>query len=302
MASRSNKSGSKKIREAWPAASLLVAMRIIRVWNQTGQKRAGQPDIAKTFLPSHNFAMWLLILATYLDIIQRLSRRAVPWVSRQISTAASIALGIAAFGFKVAFTKADAPELLDGLEHFVLRPIEEASLVAQARAVFLGISITMALTVAPAIYHKLSYGGNISGMLASRRNPLDSAYWLVNRSYMATPRFFYTFSHDTNASHQHSSIWFIRDSVSASKSPQSLGYQYDTNVSPAPICLILCFWRIECYLLNRSLERLQWDRRLQCGSRRYTDLLRKLGRPLVVDFCHHTTHDGTARLGTPYKY
>lgn len=139
----------------WFAASLLVLLRIVRVWNQTGQKHDGEPDIARTVLPTHNMLLWLLVLVTYLDVIQRLSRRAVPWASRHLATPASLALGIAALGFKVAFTKADAPELLEGLGYFVFRLMEEASLVAQARAVFTSIAIMMVLTSFPAVYERI---------------------------------------------------------------------------------------------------------------------------------------------------
>ncbi len=147
------------------AATLLALLRVVRAWNQTGQKHAGEPDIAKTLFPAHNFIFWLLVLATYLDVVQRLARRAVPWASRQLSSAASFALGIAALGFKVAFTKADAPELLEGLQFFVLRPLEEASLVAQARAFFSSNAIMMALTSFPVIYQRAFQGEKTDGMI-----------------------------------------------------------------------------------------------------------------------------------------
>ena len=139
----------------WSAACLLVTLRVIRVWNQTGQKHNGEPDIARTVLPAHNMLLWLVVLVTYLDVIQRLSRRAVPWASRHFATAASLALGIAAIGFKAAFTRADTPELLRGLGYLVWAPTEEAALVAQARAVFISITIMMVLTSFPAVYQKI---------------------------------------------------------------------------------------------------------------------------------------------------
>ena len=154
----------------WLVASLLVILRVVRVWNQTGQKHAGEPDIAKTVLPAHNISLWLLVLATYLDIIQRLSRGAVPWASRHLATAASLALGIAALGFKVAFTEADAPELLKGLEYFVLSPMEESSLVAQARAVFTSIAIMVVLTSFPAVYQRIQGGRETKGRYNSKPN------------------------------------------------------------------------------------------------------------------------------------
>ena len=139
----------------WLAACLLVLLRVIRVWNQTGQKHNGEPDIARTVLPAHNMIMWLVVLVTYLDVIRRLSRRAMPWAFRHFATATSLALGIAAIAFKVAFTRADTPELLQGLEYLVWAPTEEASLVTQARAVFISITVMMVLTSFPAVYQKI---------------------------------------------------------------------------------------------------------------------------------------------------
>ena len=163
MAHRRNAEETKGLSRAWSAVPLLAILRVIRIWNQTGQKHAGEPDIAKMFLPAHNFVLWALVLATYLDVVRRLSRRAVPWASRQLSSAASFALGIASLGFKVAFTKADAPELMEGLQFFVVRPMKEASLVAQARAAFFSIAILLILTSLPIIYQRMSYGGKTEG-------------------------------------------------------------------------------------------------------------------------------------------
>lgn len=141
--------------ELWFAASPLLLLRVVRVWNQTGQKHAGEPDIAKTVLLSHNKLLWLLVLGTYIDVIQRLSRRAVPWASRHLATAASLAVGIAAFGYKIAFTKADTPELLEGLGYLCFTTIEEASLVSQARVTFTSIAILVVLTSFPAVYQRM---------------------------------------------------------------------------------------------------------------------------------------------------
>ena len=139
----------------WAVILLLAILRIVRAWNQAGQKHAGQADIARTILPQHNVLLWFSVLATYLDVVQRLSRGSIPWASRQLSSAASLALGIAALGFKVAVTKADAPELLDGLDHSILDIIEKASLVSQARAVFTSIIVMMIVTGLPRLYRRL---------------------------------------------------------------------------------------------------------------------------------------------------
>ena len=163
MSHRLNNGEIKGLYQSCFVIPLFAILRVIRTWNQTGQKHAGEPDIAKTLLPAHNFVLWALVVATYLDLVQRLSRRAVPWASRQLSSAAAFALGIASLGFKIAFTQADAPELLEGLQSLVLVPTEEASLVAQARAVFFSIFVLLLLTSSPVIYQKWSYRGKFEG-------------------------------------------------------------------------------------------------------------------------------------------
>ena len=150
------------------AVSLLILLRVIRVWNQTGQKHAGGRDIAKTVLPTHNLLFWLLVFATYLDVSQRLSRRAVPWASRHLATAASLTLSIAALGFKVAFTKADTPELFKGLGYLALASTEKVSLVAQARAIFLSIAIMGVLNIFPAVYQRSLGKGGTKGRAFSK--------------------------------------------------------------------------------------------------------------------------------------
>ena len=160
---RRNAVGLPESLGPWFAASLLGFLRVVRVWNQTGQKHTGEPDIARTVLPAHNILLWLFVLVTYLDVIQRLSRRAVPWASRHFATAVSLALGIAAMGFKVAFTRADTPELLEGLGFLSWATIEEASLVSQARAVFASIAMMMVLTTFPAVYQRILGGRGTKG-------------------------------------------------------------------------------------------------------------------------------------------
>ena len=157
----------------WYAASLLVLLRLVRAWNQTGQKHAGEPDIARTVLPAHTMLLWLLVLVTYLDIIQRLSRRAVIWAPRHLTIVASLSLGIAALGFKAAFTRADAPELLEGLGVLVSRSMAEASLVTQARVVFTGIAIMGLLSSFPAVYQKIWGGRETKGRDQSK--PVDKS-------------------------------------------------------------------------------------------------------------------------------
>lgn len=96
--------------------------------------------------------LWVLVVVTYLDLARRLSRRGLPRASRQISAVCSISLCLAAFGFKVAFTHADAPELLLGFPRRLLTLLEAASLLTQARAVFLGLALFLLFTVLAGVY------------------------------------------------------------------------------------------------------------------------------------------------------
>lgn len=132
--------------------ALVLALRIVRRWNQTGQKHAGASDIARTSLPAQAWMLWVLVVATYLDLARRLSRRGLPRASRHISAVCSISLCLAAFGFKVAFTHADAPELLLGFPRRLLTLLEAASLLTQARAVFLGLALFLLFTVLAVVY------------------------------------------------------------------------------------------------------------------------------------------------------
>ena len=141
---RQNVIARAKSLKPWSGAISIIVLRVVRVWNQTGQKHAGEADIAKAVLPLHNHVMWIIIVITYLGIVLRLSRRANPWASRRLFSAAAFTLGVIAFDFKVTFTKADAPELLDGLHYFAFGMIATGSLVTRARGVFLSI---MAMTV-----------------------------------------------------------------------------------------------------------------------------------------------------------
>ena len=126
-------------------------------WHQTGQKYAGEPDIAKTFLLNHNLVLWILVLVTHVNLAQRLARTCLPQAPRHIAFGAAIALSLAALGFKVAYTNADAPELLKGLPIGLLRPLLEMSLIPQARGTFVFIFVTAILTIFPAFRRQKVY-------------------------------------------------------------------------------------------------------------------------------------------------
>ncbi|KAI9757849.1 MAG: major facilitator super transporter protein [Chaenotheca gracillima] len=133
---------------------LLATLRLMRRWNQTGQKFAGSDDIAKTFFPEHNFIMWIAVVATYLDLLRRVSGRGFRRIPSELATMVAIALCLASGGFKAAFTYADAPELLRGLPLPILNGLARAPLVSQARAVFVGVAIALAYFIIFELRHR----------------------------------------------------------------------------------------------------------------------------------------------------
>lgn len=145
-----------------PAIMALLAHRVIRRWNQTGQKFAGADDIVTSgiFHGNSSLLLWVLVGATYLDVTNRISAhiaRSVvtlsnPMYRKQIDpqpldhhrfTGALITLPLCgtAFVFKLAFTAKDAPELTYGITPSLMAWIEAFDLVGLARMVFGGIAL-----------------------------------------------------------------------------------------------------------------------------------------------------------------
>ncbi|KAJ9301463.1 hypothetical protein DTO271G3_1598 [Paecilomyces variotii] len=131
------------------AIALMLTYRLMRRWNQTGQKFSAEPDIARNFLPSHPTLLWALVLLTYFDSCRRMisafsgSRFAV------IKSSISLILTCLALTFKLSFTAADSPALLDHplLSKFANTVASSISLIMQARLVFFGIALVILCTV-----------------------------------------------------------------------------------------------------------------------------------------------------------
>lgn len=131
------------------ATSVVVAillLRIVRRWNQTGQKFAGAPDIAHGFLSQHTSLLWLMVLGTYLWNCLALND-GFPHAPKQFSKAGSQALLLLAFTFKLAFTHEDAPEMLDWTAMKVYGVIGDFELVQRARLFYLAIGVAIAYAV-----------------------------------------------------------------------------------------------------------------------------------------------------------
>jgi ethanolamine phosphate transferase 2 subunit G len=148
--------------------ALLSITRVSRRWNQTGQKFVGEPDIARTFLPKHTSILWLLAIATYLEVARRIAMNGFPRAPRQFSIIAAFAICAAAISFKISFTNADAPELLEGIRH-PFQHFMEAPLVSQAQAVFFGLGVAAFY----ALCDRIRPGGKAPGTNPGSRRALD---------------------------------------------------------------------------------------------------------------------------------
>ncbi|USP75789.1 GPI ethanolamine phosphate transferase 2 [Curvularia clavata] len=146
-----------------PAIMVLAIHRIIRRWNQTGQKYAGADDIVNSglFHGRNSAILWVLIGATYIDVTIRLARHVARSIgtfesnekarnveiestdqNRMFGTMAVLPLCGTAFVFKLAFTAKDAPELTSGISTDLMARIEMLELVGLARMVFGGLLLS----------------------------------------------------------------------------------------------------------------------------------------------------------------
>lgn len=118
-----------------------ILFGVMRRWNQTGQKYAGQADLATEILTRSPWLLWSLIFLTYSIVPSRLRTRPGGHGLKRMSIL-PILVTASAFLFKVAFTAAEAPELLKDM--IVLKPVVDFAarypLMSLARVVFLGLA------------------------------------------------------------------------------------------------------------------------------------------------------------------
>ncbi|EXJ92928.1 hypothetical protein A1O3_01484 [Capronia epimyces CBS 606.96] len=122
---------------------------LVRRWRQTGQKYAGDPDILSEVVTPNPSLLWVLVVLTYALLSTNLSRRAVTWTgARQMGLLPAL-VSTSAFLFKIAFTAADAPELLQAFPIFgpLVSFVSRYPLVNLARVVFLGLAHLLACAV-----------------------------------------------------------------------------------------------------------------------------------------------------------
>lgn len=133
---------------------IIIVTRAVRRWNQTGQKFAGEPDIARTFFSAHRHILWILVGFTYLWNLQSLASRGFPQFPQMLSAAIATGLATAALTFKLAFTHEDSPELMAGIARHMADNAVGVSLLARARVVFAAIALTLFYTIGSGFGHK----------------------------------------------------------------------------------------------------------------------------------------------------
>ncbi|KAH7632136.1 hypothetical protein B0T09DRAFT_356551 [Sordaria sp. MPI-SDFR-AT-0083] len=150
------------------ALPLLSALRLLRSWNQTGQKFAGTPDIVKLFLEPNPHFMWFLVGLTYVRAHQQLVDSFHGRIPVPVNCPAMTGLVLAAFTFKAAFTLEDAPELVvPFVKSSLLDFTRGASLIARARAVFVGLGLATAAGMGFILWESKT----VSGLRLRRHQP-----------------------------------------------------------------------------------------------------------------------------------
>ena len=136
-----------RLKTATAGLILLSTHRLAVRWNQTGQKHAGEPDIVHAIFPAYHIVMWLLILMAYVANGWLLHNRTFAGIFiPELTAFAIMTLVVLGIVFKLNFTQADAPELVQGLALRIREWSEPFSLVMQARAVFAALAVS-AVTV-----------------------------------------------------------------------------------------------------------------------------------------------------------
>ncbi|OCT50539.1 GPI ethanolamine phosphate transferase 2 [Cladophialophora carrionii] len=137
-----NTSGPRALLgSATGTALAIILFGVARRWRQTGQKYAGEADIISEVVAPNGWMLWSLVMLTYAVLSRNLSRRTGVWMGSPQMGVLPALVSISAFLFKIAFTAADAPELLDSFPILnpLVRFVSAYPLVSLARVVFVGL-------------------------------------------------------------------------------------------------------------------------------------------------------------------
>ena len=121
---------------------ILLVFGITRRWKQTGQKYATDPDLVSDVLTPLPWLLWTVLIATYAVVSSDLSNRASRWMNSRHLGLLPVLVVMSALIFKVAFTAADAPELVKNVT--IMQPLLAFTwkypLVSIARVAFFGFA------------------------------------------------------------------------------------------------------------------------------------------------------------------
>lgn len=150
LAIKQQRLGVRKIASNFLGNNLVVCVLfgVMRRWNQTGQKYAGEADLVTELLKENPWVLWGLVLATYALFAKRLHFNSVKNGFRQMRFL-PVLVSASAFLFKAAFTEADAPELLRNVP--ILKPVvrfaAQYPLTSLARVSFVGMVYLLVTTL-----------------------------------------------------------------------------------------------------------------------------------------------------------
>ncbi|KAK5061599.1 hypothetical protein LTR84_008143 [Exophiala bonariae] len=138
--SRFSSNGTFSGRSATFLAFALLG--VIRRWRQTGQKYAGDPDLITELVKPNSWLLWILVTLTYGIPSSNLTVRAAKWMGSRRMGFLPVMVTVSAFLFKLAFTAADAPELLQSFSIFnpMVDFVAKYALLKLAQVVFLGLT------------------------------------------------------------------------------------------------------------------------------------------------------------------
>ncbi|KAL4801733.1 alkaline-phosphatase-like protein [Aspergillus unguis] len=126
------------------AVVLAMSHRILRRWNQTGQKFAAEPDVSRAYFPNHQGSLWALVGLTYVDIWFHLMNHFSPSALWQVFC---LLVTATCFAFKLVFAASESPELLDKTAiGTVATWFDGIPLVMYARIAMVGIALLVLMS------------------------------------------------------------------------------------------------------------------------------------------------------------
>lgn len=124
----------------------LILVRIIRSWNQTGQKYAGAPDIAKYLeLEENSTILWSLIGIYYGSLLERVWKNSFSNVNRMAGFVFSFMTVVSSLAFKMNMAYHSGEAVPKIVEKFLI-PMDQQhpeKLISLARMSFLSVGVSM---------------------------------------------------------------------------------------------------------------------------------------------------------------